>query len=123
MIILDCFLSCCDVNDFVILVIQVVISGKGNQVWIEIIVKGFWCYQVQVINNQLKIEVIFFIVGEINCLVLYGQEGKKVFINFYDVDLVMVLCMLVEILGCNVIVDFLLNGCKVMVMLDNMFYD
>lgn len=122
-IIPDRLLSRRDVNDFATPVTQVVTSGKGNQARIEITAKGPWRHQAQVINNQLKIEVIPLTAGETNRLVPYGQEGKKVSINFYDADLAMVLRTLAEISGRNVIVDPSLNGRKVTVTLDNMPYD
>lgn len=122
-IIPDRLLSRRDVNDFATPVTQVTTSAKGNQARVEITAKGPWRHQAQVINNQLKIEVIPLTASETNRLVPFGQEGKKVSINFYDADLAMVLRTLAEISGRNVIVDPSLNGRKVTVTLDNMPYD
>lgn len=122
-IIPDRLLSRRDVNDFATPVTQVTTSSKGNQARVEITAKGPWRHQAQVVNNQLKIEVIALTAAETNRLVPHGQEGKKVSINFFDADLAMVLRTLAEISGRNVIVDPSLNGRKVTVTLDNMPYD
>ncbi|HWU84234.1 MAG TPA: AMIN domain-containing protein, partial [Rhodocyclaceae bacterium] len=119
----DRLLSRRDVNDFATPVSQVITTTKGNQSRIEIIAKGHWRHQAQLVNNQLKIEVMALTAAETNKLVPPGQEGKKVSINFYDADLGMVLRTLAEISGRNVIVDPSLNGRKITVTLDNMPYD
>jgi type IV pilus assembly protein PilQ len=75
------------------------------------------------VNNQLKVEIRQLTAVETNKLVPYGQEGKKISINFFDADLSMVLRTLAEISGRNVIVDPSLNGRKITVTLDNMPYD
>lgn len=112
-----------DVNDFATPVTQVITTSKGNQARIEIMAKGPWRHQAQMVNNQLKIEIIPLTAAETNRLVPHGQEGKKVSINFFDADLTMVLRTLAEISGRNVIVDPSLNGRKVTVTLDNMPYE
>lgn len=112
-----------DVNDFATPVTQVITTSKGNQARIEIVAKGPWRHQAQMVNNQLKIEIIPLTAAETNRLVPHGQEGKKVSINFFDADLTMVLRTLAEISGRNVIVDPSLNGRKVTVTLDNMPYE
>jgi type IV pilus assembly protein PilQ len=122
-IIPDRLLSRRDVNDFATPVTQVVSSSKGNQGRIEISAKGPWRHQAQLVNNQLKIEVMALSAAETNKLVAPGQEGKKISINFFDADLGMVLRTLAEISGRNVIVDPSLNGRKITVTLDNMPYD
>lgn len=122
-IIPDRLLSRRDVNDFATPVTSVSTSSKGNQARVEIAAKGPWRHQAQVVNNQLKIEIIPLTAAETNRLVPHGQEGKKVSINFFDADLIMVLRTLAEISGRNVIVDPSLNGRKVTVTLDNMPYD
>lgn len=122
-IIPDRLLSRRDVNDFATPVTSVSTSSKGNQARVEIVAKGPWRHQAQVVNNQLKIEIIPLTAAETNRLVPHGQEGKKVSINFFDADLTMVLRTLAEISGRNVIVDPSLNGRKVTVTLDNMPYD
>jgi type IV pilus assembly protein PilQ len=122
-IIPDRLLSRRDVNDFATPVTQVVTSSKGSQGRIEIAAKGAWRHQAQLVNNQLKIEVMPLSSAETNKLVPPGQEGKKISINFYDADLGMVLRTLAEISGRNVIVDPSLNGRKITVTLDNMPYD
>lgn len=119
----DRLLSRRDVNDFATPVTQVITSSKGNQARIEITAKGPWRHQAQMVNNQLKIEIIPLTAAETNRLVPHGQEGKKVSINFFDADLTMVLRTLAEISGRNVIVDPSLNGRKVTVTLDNMPYE
>src|SRR5690606_33390692 len=90
-IIPDRLLSRRDVNDFATPVTSVSTSSKGNQARVEIVAKGPWRHQAQVVNNQLKIEIIPLTAAETNRLVPHGQEGKKVSINFYDADLTMVL--------------------------------
>lgn len=122
-IIPDRLLSRRDVNDFATPVTQVTTSSKGSQGRIEISAKGAWRHQAQLVNNQLKIEVMPLSAAETNKLVPPGQEGKKISINFYDADLGMVLRTLAEISGRNVIVDPSLNGRKITVTLDNMPYD
>lgn len=122
-IIPDRLLSRRDVNDFATPVTSVSTSSKGSQARVEIAAKGPWRHQAQVVNNQLKIEIIPLTAAETNRLVPHGQEGKKVSINFFDADLIMVLRTLAEISGRNVIVDPSLNGRKVTVTLDNMPYD
>lgn len=122
-IIPDRLMSRRDVNDFATPVTHVTTSSKGNQARVEIFAKGPWRHQAQVVNNQLKIEIIPLSAAETNRLVPHGQEGKKVSINFYDADLTMVLRTLAEISARNVIVDPSLNGRKVTVTLDNMPYD
>ncbi|MBY0341387.1 MAG: type IV pilus secretin PilQ [Rhodocyclaceae bacterium] len=112
-----------DVNDFATPVTQVITTSKGSQARIEIMAKGPWRHQAQMVNNQLKIEIIPLTAAETNRLVPHGQEGKKVSINFFDADLTMVLRTLAEISGRNVIVDPSLNGRKVTVTLDNMPYE
>lgn len=119
----DRLLSRRDVNDFATPVTAVATSSKGDQARVEIFAKGPWRHQAQVVNNQLKIEIIALTAAETNRLVPHGQEGKKVSINFYDADLTMVLRTLAEISARNVIVDPSLNGRKVTVTLDNMPYD
>ena len=122
-IIPDRLLSRRDVNDFATAVTAVQTSSKGTQGRVEIFAKGGWRHQAQLVNNQLKIEVIPLSAAETNKLVPPGQEGKKISINFYDADLGMVLRTLAEISGRNVIVDPSLNGRKITVTLDNMPYD
>lgn len=122
-IIPDRLLSRRDVNDFATPVTQVTTSSKGTQGRVEIFAKGAWRHQAQLVNNQLKIEVMPLSAAETNKLVPPGQEGKKISINFYDADLGMVLRTLAEISGRNVIVDPSLNGRKITVTLDNMPYD
>ena len=122
-IIPDRLLSRRDVNDFATPVTQVTTSSKGSQGRVEIFAKGAWRHQAQLVNNQLKIEVMPLSAAETNKLVPPGQEGKKISINFYDADLGMVLRTLAEISGRNVIVDPSLNGRKITVTLDNMPYD
>lgn len=122
-IIPDRLLSRRDVNDFATPVTQVATSSKGTQGRIEISAKGAWRHHAQLVNNQLKIEVMPLTAAETNKLVPPGQEGKKISINFYDADLGMVLRTLAEISGRNVIVDPSLNGRKITVTLDNMPYD
>ena len=122
-IIPDRLLSRRDVNDFATPVSQVATSSKGDQGRIEITAKGAWRHQAQLVNNQLKIEVLPLSAAETNKLVPPGQEGKKISINFFDADLGMVLRTLAEISGRNVIVDPSLNGRKITVTLDNMPYD
>ena len=122
-IIPDRLLSRRDVNDFATPVTHVASSSKGSQGRIEIAAKGAWQHQAQLVNNQLKIEIRALTSAETNKLVPYGQEGKKISINFFDADLSMVLRTLAEISGRNVIIDPSLNGRKITVTLDNMPYD
>ncbi len=122
-IIPDRLLSRRDVNDFATPVTSVSSSSKGSQGRVEIAAKGAWQHQAQLVNNQLKIEIRALTSAETNKLVPFGQEGKKISINFFDADLAMVLRTLAEISGRNVIIDPSLNGRKITVTLDNMPYD
>ncbi|HTH93936.1 MAG TPA: type IV pilus secretin PilQ [Rhodocyclaceae bacterium] len=112
-----------DVTDFGTPVTQIKTTGNGSQGRIEITAKGTWQHQAQLVNNQLKVEIRPLTAAEANKLVPFGQEGKKISVNFYDADLGMVLRTLAELSGRNVIVDPSLNGNKITITLDNMPYD
>lgn len=119
----DRLLSKRDVNDFATPVSSIKTSSGNDHARIEIVAKGKWVHQAQLVNNQLNIEIKQLSSEQANRLVPFGQEGKKISVNFYDADLSMVLRTLAELSGRNVIIDPSLNGRKTTVTLEDMPFD
>lgn len=112
-----------DVIDFATPVSYITTQTVGDVVRLEILAKGKWFHQSSLTNSQLSIEVKPIPAEDANKLVLTGQQGQKVSINFYDAESTMVLRTLADISGKNVIVDPSLVGKRVTVSLENIPYD
>ena len=112
-----------DVVDFATPVSYISSQTVGDITRLEISAKGKWFHQANLTNNQLLIEVKPIPAEDANKLVLTGQQGQKVSINFYEAESTMVLRTLADISGKNVMVDPSLVGKKVTVNLENIPYD